>query len=140
MMPRTWIAPIVIAAAILVPRTARPAQAGEGPSAASLARIRKALEAPPARLQPPAPSTDMPTFRVEVHEPLVNLDPIDEEPFDPTMGLPSAGDLLMGGIGKIRSAVADHRRKGARRRARKEVQDALAAFCAVHACPASAPK
>jgi hypothetical protein len=41
----------------------------------------------------------------------------------------------MGGVQKIGSAVVDYKRRRAKRRARKEVDDALAAFCAVHECP-----
>ena len=71
-------------------------------------------------------------FHVEVRERPFLLEPLEEKPFDPTYGLPSLGELVMGGIGKIRSAV--HGR--AERRARKEVDDALASFCAVNDCPA----
>jgi len=41
----------------------------------------------------------------------------------------------MDGIDTIRSAVVRYTRGRAERRARKEVDDALAAFCAVHECP-----
>ena len=41
----------------------------------------------------------------------------------------------MNGIGKIGSAAVDYKRRRARRRARKEVDGALAAFCAVRECP-----
>ncbi|HWJ57593.1 MAG TPA: hypothetical protein VNR90_15240, partial [Vicinamibacterales bacterium] len=53
----------------------------------------------------------------------------------PTWGLPSAGELLMDGIEKIHSAASGYKHRRAERRARKEVQDALAAFCAVRECP-----
>jgi len=45
----------------------------------------------------------------------------------------------MDGVEKIGSAVVDYKRRRAERRARKEVDDVLAAFCAVHECslPAS---
>jgi hypothetical protein len=46
-------------------------------------------------------------------------------------------ELLMGGIRKIRSAVVTYKRGRAERRARKEVADALAAFCAARGCPTS---
>ena len=59
----------------------------------------------------------------------------EAEAFDPTWGLPSAGELLMDGIEKIHSAASGYKHRRAERRARKEVQDALAAFCAVRECP-----
>jgi hypothetical protein len=71
---------------------------------------------------------------VEVRQRLSVLQPVDEEPFDPTFGLPSAGQLMMSGIGKIQSKVVKYKRGRADRRARKEVEDALAAFCAIHDC------
>lgn len=122
----------------LLPATLQ-AQGSDTQLPVSLARIRAALEAPPPVLQMPAPAGDLPTFRVEVHQPFSMTRPIDEEPFDPTWGLPSAGELMMGGISKLRSAVVDYKRGRARRNARKEVEDALAAFCAVHECPSPAP-
>ena len=106
-------------------------------SPASLGRIRAALKEPPPILWVPT-SGVIPTFRVEVRQPFWNLDPIEEEALDPTMGLPSAGELLMGGIGKIHSAAVGYKRTRAKRRARKEVDEALTAFCAVHACAAAA--
>jgi hypothetical protein len=112
------------------------AQGGDTQLPVSLARIRAALEAPPPVLQTPPPASDVPTFRVEVRQPFSMSRDIDEEPFDPTWGLPSAGQLMMGGIDKLRSAVVDYKRGRDRRRARKEVEDALAAFCAVHECTA----
>jgi hypothetical protein len=63
----------------------------------------------------------MPTFQVEVLAILPLLQPVEEIPFDPTFGLPSVGELLMGGIGKIRSAVVNYKRGRAEHRARKEV-------------------
>jgi len=102
----------------------------------SLERIRAALEQPAPVLQVPATASGTPTFRVEVRQPAWDFRPIEEDPFDPTLGLPSAGELLMGGIEKIHSAVVNYKRGRAERRARKEVDEALAAFCAVHACPA----
>ena len=116
------------------------AQSGDSPSPASLRRVRAALKEPPPILWVPT-SGVIPTFRVEVQQPFWNLDPIDDDQPDPTMGLPSAGELLMGGIGKIHTAAVGYQRKRAKRRARKEVEDALSAFCAVHECPAAdAPK
>jgi hypothetical protein len=44
---------------------------------------------------------------------------------------------LIGGIGKIRSAVVRYKRRRAERRARQEVDEALSAFCAVNECPAA---
>ena len=118
-------------AVVLLPS---PVLAQTGPSPASLARIRAALAEPPTIFQAPVPSSDVPTFRVEIHQPYFDLEPSEEETFDPTYGLPSVGELLMGGVGKIRSAAAGYKHRRARRRARKEVADALAAFCAVHEC------
>ena len=111
------------------------AQTADSQLPVSMERIRAGLKQPPSLLQVPPPSGDMPTFRVEVRERAFVLRPIDEEPFDPTFGLPSAGELLMNGIGKIGSAAVDYKRRRARRRARKEVDGALAAFCAVRECP-----
>ena len=117
--------------------TAAQAQADSSRSPVSLERIRAALAQPPPRLVVPAPSLEVPTFRVEINtQDLWNPAPLVEPTFDPTWGLPSAGELLMGGIGKIGSAVGDYRHRRATRRARKEVEDALEAFCAVHECPA----
>ena len=115
------------------------AQAADPPLPVSMDRIRAGLNQPPTRLQIPPPSADLPTFRIEVREPLFTLEPVDEEPSDPTMGLPSMGELLMNGIEHIRSAVVDYKRGRAERRARKEVDGALAAFCAVRECTAPDP-
>jgi hypothetical protein len=100
----------------------------------SMERIRAGLERPPSRLQVPQPSVDVPTFRIEVRERPFVLKPIDEKPFDPTYGLPSVGELLMNGIENIRSAAVDYKRRRVERRARKEVDGALAAFCTVGEC------
>ena len=124
---------------LAVPAPVR-AQADASRLPVSLERIRKALNEPPPRLQVPPPSSEVPTFRVEVHEPLVNLAPIVDEPLDPTWGVPSAGELMMGGIQKLGSAVGSYKRGRAKRRARKEVEDALAAFCAEHDCQTAARK
>ena len=126
-----------IAAAILAFPAPSQAQAGDPRLPVSLDRIRAALNRPPPRLRVPAWSDDAPTFRVEVHQDFFHPQPLDEEaPFDPTLGLPSVGELVIGGIGKLRSAA----RNRARRRAIQEVADALTAFCAVHHCPAPTRK
>lgn len=109
------------------------AQTDETHVPVSLERIRAALEKPPPRLWIPESPAALPTFRVEIRRHVSVLQPVDEDPFDPTWGLPSAGELLMRGIGKIGSAAFGRGR--AERVARKEVQEALAAFCAVHECP-----
>src|SRR6185295_3927855 len=74
----------------------------------SLARIRAGLAAEPPQLPllpVPASLSDLPLFRVEVREQLNVLQPaVVEAPFDPTYGIPSAGELLMNGIGSIKSA------------------------------------
>ena len=118
---------------------ALPASSGaQSPDAASLARIRAALAHEP-RLLAPAPPIEAPTFRVEVEQHIDLTRAVDDPPIDPTMGIPSAAQLLVGGVGKIGSAVAGYKRGRAKRKAAKEVQDALAEFCAVHACPAAQP-
>jgi len=128
---------ILSVGAILVLQTTTHAQVDGAGLPVSLDRIRAALKEQPPALQVPGPSGDEPTFHVEVREPLPVLKSVDEIPFDPTWGLPSAGELMMNGVGKIRSALVNYKRGRAERRARKEVQDALAAFCAVHSCPTS---
>ena len=115
------------------------AQAADSHEPVSLERIRAALAAPPPILPVPAPAAGIPTFRVEIRQPMWAVQPDEEEPFDLTWGLPSAGELLMDGIGKIQSAAVGYKHHRAERRARKEVQDALAAFCAARECPAPAP-
>jgi hypothetical protein len=129
--------PLLIVGALLVLQAPIQAQTDGSPLPVSLERIRAGLKEPPPLLQIPAPSGDTPTFRVEVQAGLPLLQPIVEEPFDPTYGLPSVGELLMGGIGKIHSAVVTYKRGRAERRARKEVENALAAFCAARGCPTS---
>ena len=129
--------PLLIVGGLLVLHAPIQAQTDGSPLPVSLERIRAGLKEPPPLLQIPAPSGDTPTFRVEVQAGLPLLQPIVEEPFDPTYGLPSVGELLMGGIGKIHSAVVTYKRGRAERRARKEVADALAAFCAARSCPTS---
>ncbi len=134
-----WIigVPLLIVGAILVLQTPIQAQTDDAHLPVSMERIRAALKEQPPLLRVPAPSGDMPTFYVEVRERLPVLQPVDENPFDPTFGLPSVGELMMGGIEKIRSAVVNYQRGRAERRARKEVEDALAAFCATRGCPTS---
>ena len=110
------------------------AQAADSQLPVSMERIRAGLKQPPSLLQVAPPSGDTPTFRIEVRERPFVLQPIDEEPFDPTFGLPSVGELLMNGIENIRSAAVEYKRRRAERRARKEVDGALVAFCAVHEC------
>jgi len=118
--------------------SATQAEADESPPPVSLARIRAALEKPPpVLLRGPVSSVERPTFRVEVRPRFSLLSSVDEKPFDPTYGLPSAGQLLMGGIEKIRSAAVNYKRGHAKRRARQEVDDAIAAFCTVRECPAA---
>jgi hypothetical protein len=113
-----------------------PAQAQTAESPVALDHIRAALQQPPSRLQVTAPSTDTPTFRVEVRQQLIVFRPRDDEkPFDPTFGLPSVGELLMGGIEKVRTTAVNYERGRAQRRAHKKVDEDLAAFCATNACP-----
>jgi hypothetical protein len=119
---------------MLVLQTPIQAQSDDAHLPVSLDRIRAALkQQQPPLLQVPASSGDMPTFRAEVRERLPLL-PVQEIPFDPTYGLPSVGELMMDGVGKIRSAMVNYKRSRAERRARKEVEDALAAFCAARGC------
>ena len=120
--------------AILALQSPVQAQAADSPLPVSMERIRAGLKRPPPLLQVPAPSGDIPTFRIEVRARPFVLQPTDEEPFDPTLGLPSVGELLMTGIEKVRSAAVNHKRRRAERRARKEVDDALATFCGAREC------
>jgi hypothetical protein len=125
----------IAAAAVVAPATAH-AQATDAYGATSLARIRAALVSPPPRLHVPPPSTGVtPMFHVEVTQYFSMRDPFDEPPADPTWGLPSAGELMMGGIGKLQSAVSGYKKRRARGKAKREVSDALGEFCAVNACP-----
>jgi hypothetical protein len=135
MMRWTIVVPLWVVGTILVLQSPVQAQTDDSQLPVSMERIRVALKQPPPLLRLPAPSGDIPTFRIEVRARLSVLQPIDEKPFDPTFGLPSAGELLMNGIEKIRSAAVRYKRGRAERRARKEVEDALAAFCAVRECP-----
>jgi hypothetical protein len=131
----TWMTVVPIStlgAMLLLPA---PAQTDPAPLPVSLERIRAALDAPPPVLLVSPPPGEIPTFRVEVRQPFWDGQPVEEEAFDPTYGLPSVGELMMGGIGKIRSAAVGYKQRRAKRKAREEVADALAAFCAVHECP-----
>lgn len=136
MMRWTIVVPSWVLGTILTLQSSVQAQTGDSQSPASMERIRAALKQPPPLLRVPAPSVDRPTFRIEVRERPFVLRPTDEEPFDPTFGLPSVGELLMDGVDKIRSAAVDYKRRRAGRRARREVDDSIAAFCAVRECPA----
>jgi hypothetical protein len=130
----TVVSLCIVGAMLLLPSPIQ-AQTDDSQLPVSMERIRAALKQPPPLLQVPAPSGNIPTFRIEVRERLLVPPPIDEKPFDPTFGLPSAGELLMNGIEKIRLSAVHYKRGRAERRARKEVEDALAAFCAVRECP-----
>jgi hypothetical protein len=140
MMRRTVVVRSWILGAMLALPSPIQARAADSQLPVSMDRIREALKKPPPLLQVSALSGDRPTFRIEVRERPFTLQPVDEDPFDPTFGLPSAGELLMTGIDKIRSAAVGYMRRRAERRARKEVEDALAAFCAVRECPTPAAK
>jgi hypothetical protein len=119
---------------ILALQSSIQAQAAESQLPVSMERIRAGLKQPPSLLQIPPPSGDKPTFRIEVRERPFVLQPIEDKPFDPTFGLPSVGELLMTGIENIRSAAINYKQRRAERRARKQVDGALAAFCAVREC------
>jgi hypothetical protein len=111
------------------------AQASDTTSAVSLERIRAGLQRPASHVQWQAPAETTPTFRIEVRQPLFVVPPlVEEKPFDPTFGLPSLGELFMGGIEKIRTTAVQYKRGRAERRARKKVDDDLAAFCAASKC------
>ena len=109
------------------------AQAADKELPVSIERIRAALNGPQPFQNTPL-SGDMPTFRVEIRASPLVFKPTEEEAFDLTYGLPSIGQLLMAGIQNVRAAAIRYKRRHAERRARKEVEDALAAFCAVHDC------
>ena len=128
--------PLLIVGAILVLQAPIQAQTDDAHLPVSMDRIRAALNEQPPLLRVPAPSGIMPIFHVEVRERLP-VQPVDENSFDPTFGLPSVGELMMDGIEKFRSVVVNYKRGRAERRARKEVEDALAAFCATCGCPTS---
>lgn len=124
-----------LCALLVLPASMQAQQAADAQLPVSIERIRAALQQPPPVLQNPAAPADIPMFRVAVQEQSLILEPVVETPFDPTYGLPSIGELVIGGIGKIKSAVVNYKRSRAERRAKKEVDDALAAFCAVRECP-----
>ena len=130
------VAAVSTVGALLLLHSPVQAQTAPAPLPVSLERIRAALREPAPVLRVVAPPAEVPTFRVEVEQ-FWNGQPVDEEVFDPTYGLPSVGQLMMGAIGKIGSAAAGYKQRRAKRKARKEVADALAAFCAVHECPAT---
>ena len=132
---QTTILPVAILGAILFFPAPIQAQTDNGVSPESVERIRAALSQPPPVLRVPAPSTETLTFHVEVTAPLSLLEPIDDKPFDPTFGLPSIQELVGRGVGKIGSAAVNYKRRRAQRRAKKEVDDALAAFCGAQPCP-----
>jgi hypothetical protein len=134
-MWRIVAVPLLLVGAILVLQTPSQAQTDDATLPVSLERIRAALKEQPL-LRVPALSGE-PTFYVEVRERLPVLQPVEEKPFDPTFGLPSVGELMMDGIEKIQSAVVNYKRGRAEHRARQEVADALAAFCATRGCPTS---
>src|SRR4051812_14707078 len=127
MMQRIFGIPLLLVGVILVSRTPVQAQAQDTELPVSLERIRAALKEQPAILRVPEASGETPTFHLEVREPQFVLQPVDEKAFDPTFGLPSVGELMMDGVGKVQSAVVNYKRGRARRRARKEVDEALAA-------------
>ena len=100
----------------------------------SMRRIRAALEHQPSPLQLPPSASAVPTFRVEIRGRLPILQPPTvEKPIDPTYGLPTINELILDGVEKVRT----YKRSRDERRARKEVEDALAAFCATNRCPTS---
>lgn len=120
--------------AILVLQPPIHAQTAASQLPVSIDRVRAGLKQSPSLFQPPPPA-DIPTFRMEIRERLFVVPPIEvEKPFDPTFGLPSLGELVMDGIEHVRSSAVAYTRRRAERRARKEVDGALAAFCAVREC------
>jgi hypothetical protein len=95
-----WVVQSLIAALIVIIQPPVRAQTDDAHLPVSIERIRAALQQQPSLLRVSASSDDMPTFRVDVTERLPILKPVEEEPFDPTFGLPSAGELLADGIGE----------------------------------------
>jgi hypothetical protein len=118
---------------VLILQSQVQAQTVDRESPVSIDRIRASLKRPPL-LQIVAPSGEKPTFQIAVRARPFVLQPTVEKAFDPTFGLPSLGDLLMYGIQNVRSAAVRYKRQRAESRARKEVDDVLAAFCAIHEC------
>src|SRR5215218_5943814 len=115
-----WIVvlPLWSVGAVLLLHSPAQAQSSGARLPVSLDRIRAALDDPPPALRLPESSRDVPTFRVEVQQRLPVTSFVDDPPFDPTYGLPSAGELMMGGIGRIRSAAVNFKRNRAKRRAK----------------------
>jgi hypothetical protein len=133
-----WAAPLGVVFVLHAPLQA---QTSTPELPVSLDHVRTALEQAPPVLQTPVRTAKRPTFRVEVRQPLWTEHPVDEPAFDPTYGLPSAGELLVGAIEKVHFSLVNYKHRRAERRAKQEVAEALAAFCAVHSCPAPrAPK
>jgi hypothetical protein len=121
-------------AAILALQSPIQAQTADSRLPVSIDRIRAGLTQPPSVLQVPLPPDEAPTFRIEIRQQVVVPPAVDEQPFNPTFGLPSLGELVLSAIEGVRSAAVDYKHRRAERRARKEVDDAIAAFCAVHQC------
>ena len=127
-----WLAAL---GAVVARHSPAQAQTADTSSAVSLERIRAGLQRPASRVQWQTPAETTPTFRLEVRQPLFVVPPlVEEKPFDPTFGLPSLGELFMGGIEKIHSTAVQYKRGRAERHARKKVDDDLAAFCAASKC------
>jgi hypothetical protein len=99
----------------------------------SMERIRTALEQQSPYLQWLIPSSDTPTFYLDIHQPFL-LSPPPQNTFDPTYGLPSIGALMIDGIVKIRSTAVNYKHDLATRRAKREVERALKAFCEINNC------
>ena len=133
MATRTVLVSLVILAAPLARPSAIDAQTTDGPTPVSIERIRAGLEHTPLLRLDAAGSDSPPTFHVEVRAPYFVAQLPQEKPFDPTFGLPSVPELLIDGVQKIRAAKRGH----AERRARQQVDSALAAFCAAHDCSMS---
>jgi len=131
-MRRLFLASTLSAGTLLCVSSQVHAQTTQGGLPVSLDRIRDGLSRPPSILADAAPSGDLatPTFHVDIRASPFVLQIPKEKAFDPTFGLPSVGELLMTGIEK----AVDYKRHRAERRARQEVADSLAAFCAVRHC------
>jgi hypothetical protein len=130
------VVPLLVAAALLARQSPMPAQSPDTQLPVSIDRIRAGLKQQPSSLQLATVRSDaVPTFHVEVRAPFFVAQPPEEKPFDPTFGLPSVGELLLDGVDRIRAATRAH----AEHRARKQVDAALAAFCAERGCPAAKP-
>ena len=117
-------------------------QTGEAELPVSVARIRAQLEQSPG-LQIALPELPSPTFRVEVRgkrywtdDPLIpNFTVPPMAPLLPprTFGDPAIGAVGGGGVDPF-SAFAAARRAIQKRAARREVEKALAEFCAIYRC------